>query len=191
MSEINAAIFASHAARAKGAMFFSVFGAAWMVLWNQRALQGKGLVYLLIAIVGLALAGLAVQRHRQYKAYADDSSPAAQRAGRLFHVINAAQWIIILAGGNVLANMGLADWVIPFTMLVIGLHFLPLASVFKVPGHFWFGLVMSVFALTYPFVFAQGAADPYGCLGAGLLLWGYALLKLMAIPAAAQGRNAI
>ncbi len=177
MSEINAAIFSSHAARAKGAMFFSVFGAAWMVLWNQRALQGKGLVYLLIAIVGLALAGLAVQRHRQYKAYADDSSPAAQ-------------WIIILTGGNVLANMGLADWVIPFTMLVIGLHFLPLASVFKVPGHFWFGLVMSVFALTYPFVFAQGAADPYGCLGAGLLLWGYALLKLMAIPAA-QDINAI
>jgi hypothetical protein len=183
MSAINAATFSSYSARAKGAMFFSVFGAAWMVLWNQRAMQGKGLVYLLIAIVGLTLAGLAAQRHRQYKAYADDNSPAAQRAGRLFHVINAAQWVIILVGGNVLANMGLAEWVTPFAMLIIGLHFLPLASVFKVPGHFWFGLVMSVFAASYPFVFSEGAADPYGCLGAGLLLWGYACLKLMAIPA--------
>ncbi|MFZ6777860.1 hypothetical protein ACO0LD_13605 [Undibacterium sp. Ji83W] len=183
MSEISAATFSSHAARAKGAMFFAVFGAAWLALWNQRGMHGKGLVYLLIAIVGLTLAGLAVQRHRQYKAYADDNSPAAQKAGRLFHVINAAQWGIILVGGNVLANMGLAEWVTPFAMLIIGLHFLPLASVFNVPGHFWFGLVMSVFAVTYPFVFSEGAADPYGCLGAGLLLWGYAWLKLMGIPA--------
>ncbi|MFZ6710074.1 hypothetical protein [Undibacterium sp. TC9W] len=184
MSAINAAVFSSYAARAKGAMFFAVFGAAWMVLWNQRARQGTGLVYLLIGIVGLTLAGLAVQRHQQYKAYADDNSPAAQMAGRLFHVINAAQWVIILVGGNVLANMGLAEWVTPFAMLIIGLHFLPLASVFKVPGHFRFGLVMSVFAVAYPFVFSEGAADPYGCLGAGLLLWGYTWLKLMGIPAA-------
>ncbi|MFZ6731002.1 hypothetical protein ACO0LG_03675 [Undibacterium sp. Ji42W] len=190
MSAINPAVFSSYAARAKGAMFFSVFGAAWMVLWNQRAMQGKGLVYLLIAIFGLTLAGLAVQCHRQYKVYADDHSPAAQRAGRLFYVINAAQWIIILVGGNALVNRGLAEWITPFAMLVIGLHFLPLSKVFNVPSHFWFGLVMSVFAATYPFVFALGAADPYGCLGAGLLLWGYALLKLMGIPAV-QNMNAI
>jgi len=183
MSEINTTILSSHAARAKGVMFFSVFGAAWLVLWNQRALQGNWLVYLIIAISGLTLAGVALQRHRLYKAYADNDSPAAHRAGRLFHLINAAQWVIILIAGNVLVNMGLPELVIPFAMLVVGLHFLPLAKLFNVPGHFWFGLVMSMFALAYPFVLSQGAADPYGCLGAGLLLWAYALLKLMSIPA--------
>ncbi|MBI1772523.1 MAG: hypothetical protein HYR68_09315 [Burkholderiales bacterium] len=183
MSEINATTFSSHAARAKGAMFFAVFGAAWLTLWNQRGMHSNWLVYLVIAVLALALAGLAVQRHQQYKAHAEEDSPAAQRAGRLFHFINAAQWIIILVVGNVLTNMGLADWVIPFAMLVVGLHFLPLAKLFNTPGHFWFGLVMSLFAITYPFVFSQGAADPYGCLGAGLMLWGYALLKLMGIPA--------
>jgi len=41
---------------------------------------------------------------------------------------------------------------------------------------------VSLFAIIYPFMLSQGAADPYGCLGAGVLLWGYAWLKLLGIP---------
>jgi len=182
MSEINAVTFSSHAARAKGAMFFAVFGGAWLMLWNQFAMHGNRLGYLIIAVLGLTLFGMAVQRHRLYKPYSDEDSPETKKTGRTFYLINAAQWIIILIARNVLVNLGLADWIIPSVMLVVGLHFLPLAKLFNTPGLLWLGLVVSLFAIIYPFVLSQGAADPYGCLGAGVLLWGYAWLKLLGIP---------
>lgn len=182
MTEYNTATLPSYSARAKGAMFFAIFGTAWLALWNQRAMQGNWLGYLLIAACGLALLVLAMLRQRQYQAFAPGDNPASRKLARVFHLINAAQWVIILVAGNVLANLGYADWVVPVAMLVIGLHFLPLSRLFNAPGHFWLGLLMSLFAIAYPFLLSGGPADPYGCMGAGLLLWGYAWLKLLAIP---------
>ncbi|MFZ6874425.1 hypothetical protein ACO0LF_20385 [Undibacterium sp. Di27W] len=183
MSDLNTVALSSYSARAKGAMFFSVFGSAWLALWIQRSLQASWLVYLLIALGGLALFCLACLRNRQYLEFAEEDSPATKKAARWFHIVNGGQWLLILISSNVLINLGHAVWVMPVAMLIIGLHFLPLARLFKVPGHLWLGLLISLFAITYPFLLSGGPADPYGCLGMGLLLWGYALLKLLSIPA--------
>ena len=181
MSNSSKTKFSAYAARARGAMFFAVFGAAWLALWNQRALHGNILIYVCIAVLGAGILLLAVNRYRLFKDYAEDgNSPEGRKSARLFHLINAAQWIIILVLANILANMGLAAWVIPMTILVVGLHFLPLAKIFASPGHIGLGLALSLFAISYPFVFSGGPNDPYGCFGAGLALWTYALWKLCA-----------
>ncbi|MFZ6654452.1 hypothetical protein [Undibacterium sp. TJN19] len=172
MSEYKATTEATLASRAIGAIIFSIFGSVWLALWNQRAFQGSLLLYVLIAVVGLGLLGVALSRFQLIKAFheAESKLPHKQAAMRRFHWINAAQWAAILVISNVLINVGMPAWVTPVAMLIIGLHFLPLAKVFANPSHLVVGTVLSVFAIGYPFLFSGGPADPYGCFDAGLIL---------------------
>lgn len=180
MTHFSNTELSAFASRAKGAMFLSIFGAAWLVLWNQRALHGNYLVLLLIAVIGQRIFSMALSRYHQFRIYAEDeaNTPKQRRVTRLFHLVNVAQWITIFAGSNVLINLGLSDWVIPMAILVVGLHFLPLARLFQIKAHFYLGLTISVFAVTYPFILS-GPTDPYGCFGVGVMLWSYALLRLV------------
>ena len=112
----------------------------------------------------------------------DDSDPAKKKAEKVFHLVNAAQWGLILVVGNVLNNLGHGDWVLAAVIIIVGLHFLPLARVFHYPIHIYTGLALVAWGAGYPFVQSQGAASPVGCLGAGLLLWASAITGLTIKP---------
>lgn len=164
-----------------GAMFFSCFGAAWLVLWC-RALFPLNVALLLLPIAGgCALLALAMRQLRKNKdAHAAEAdSPEQKRAGRIFNIVNAGQWILIILLMNVLNNTGLNAWVFPMAIFVIGAHFLPLAVVFKNRRHYATGIVMTLFAAIYPFVASGGPDSPVGLLGAGLILWASALSALL------------
>lgn len=167
--------------RAIGAAFFAVFGGAWLALWNYRATPARPWVYGVIAAGALAILLSARARYRRYAGAAAAMAELAQqqRRQRWFHIINAGQWVMILIVGNVLANVGLGSWVIPAVILIVGLHFLPLAPLFSNPLLYGTGAAFILLALIYPIVAAGGPADPVGCLGAGLVLWLSALSALM------------
>jgi len=78
----------------------------------------------------------------------------------------------------VLANIGQGAWVVPMAIAVIGLHFVPLAYVFRNPPHYVTAAALVLFALAYPQVAAGGPADPVGFLGIGLILWASAMWAL-------------
>jgi hypothetical protein len=167
------------ASRAIGALFFSVFGAILLEVWDRRAAAGQG-AFVLIALVGLTLAGRAWLRYRRHApALAlEADSPERKRAASVFHYVNAGQWVLILVIGNVLANLGLGAWVVPMAIAIIGLHFLPLAHVFRYPPHYLTAAALVVFAILYPRWASGGPADPVGFLGIGLILWMSALWGL-------------
>jgi hypothetical protein len=168
------------AGRAIGAMFFSVFGGVWIGVWSVRALPGNMLALAAVAILSAAILWLALSRVRRYRAAlaAEQDTPKRRRISRLFNIINAGQWVVIIVGVNVLANIGLAAWAVPFAILVIGLHFLPLARLFTNPPHYVTGALMIAFAIAYPLLMPSGPIDPIGCLGAGLILWASAIYAL-------------
>ena len=168
------------ASRAIGAMFFSVFGGAWIGLWSVSTFKGNMIVPLAVAA---GSAALFAQAWRQYKRFglaleAEKDTPSARRKACLFHLINAGQWIVIVIGANVLANTGLGAWIIPLAICVIGLHFLPLAHLFNNPPHYVTGVAMVLVAVAYPLLAPEGPKDAVGCLGAGLILWANALWAL-------------
>lgn len=177
-------IEASKASRAFGAMLFSFYGALLLEVWDRRAGAGNA-IFALIAALGCALLAAAYLRYRRFApALArEPETPQKKRANRVFNIVNITQWAVILVLGNVLANMGLGDWVVPMGIIVIGLHFVPLAHVFRNPPHYLLAAAMLSFAITYPWVAPGGAADPVGFLGTGLLLW---LSALWAIRPAAR-----
>jgi MFS family permease len=160
------------AGRAFGAMIFSVFGTVLLGIWNQRTGRDAGLL-LGIVLLGIALIVSAWLSYRQHAPAlaAEAQTPERQRANRIFYIVNAAEWLLILVLGNVLANTGLGDWVVPMAITVIGLHFVPLAHVFHNPPHYCTAAALVGFALAYPFLAAGGPADPVGFLGTGLVLW--------------------
>ncbi|MFK3738246.1 hypothetical protein [Massilia sp. TN1-12] len=160
------------AGRATGAMFFFGFGGLWLEGWAQRSHAGVPW-FVGIAVLAILSCAFAWRRYRRYApALArQEDTPQRRRAKRVFNIVNAAQWIVILVLGNVMANLGYGAWVIPMVIVVVGLHFLPLAHVFAYWPHFATGAAMVGFALLYPFIASGGPASPLGFLGAGLILW--------------------
>jgi hypothetical protein len=167
------------ARRALGALIFGFFGSVLLEVWNERAHAGLPLA-LTIGALGLVLfmfAGMRYRRHAPALAGEPDSAEK-RRADRVFNLVNLGQWLLILVLGNVMANLGLGDWVVPMAIAVIGLHFVPLARVYRNPPHYLTACAMVALALSYPFLAPGGARDPVGFLGTGLILWMSALWAL-------------
>ena len=167
--------------RAFGAIIFAVFGSLWLEVWVWYSRPDQWWRYVLVAAgaVGLLSAALRIYRRNRGAAAAQSATAQERRTGRLFHLINIGQWVLILIGVNVLNNTGLGAWDIPFIMLIIGAHFLPLAHLFKRPTHYLTGMAMVLFAVAYPFSATGGPQSPVGPLGAGLILWTSAVWALL------------
>ena len=171
---------AALASRAIGAGFFTIFGAIWLGIWSHRS-------YGWLALIAVVAGSILFAAWRQYQANrpaheAQAQTPERKRAARIFNIVNVTQWVSILVVGNVLANIGLGDWVLAAAMLIIGLHFFPLAKAFQNPQLIWTGAALSVVAIVYPFAVPGGPGNPLGCLAAGLILWAGAVRALLTKP---------
>src|SRR5579859_2886755 len=105
---------AAQASRAIGAMFFAIFGAVWLMVWSQRAFGFQpGILAAIVAgtIVIFAMAWRQFQQNRSAHA-ALAGTEAYKKTSRIFNIVNVTQWAAILIVGNVLANIGLKDWVL-------------------------------------------------------------------------------
>jgi len=165
------------ASRLMGALLLGTFGTIWLILWAYRAFGGQMVAIILTASPGIVLLSWIYVQYRRHSRgiSAKPESADSQRASKLFHIINVGQWVVILVAGNVLANIGLSAWVLPMAMLVIGVHFFPLARLFRTPSRNVTGTALIAVAVVYPLVSSRGAADPIGCLFAGIVLWASAL----------------
>jgi hypothetical protein len=162
--------------RAFGATILAGFGSLWLEVWVWFSQRDQWWRYLLVAAGGAVMMAAALRIYRRNRA-ADAGHPASaapRRTSRLFTLINIGQWVVIFIGANVLNNIGLSAWDIPFIILVVGAHFLPLARLFRRPSHYVTGVAMMLLAVGYPYVGA-GPLSTVGLLGAGLILWASAL----------------
>ncbi|UTH75948.1 hypothetical protein [Chromobacterium sp. IIBBL 290-4] len=159
--------------RAVGAMFFTVFGAVW--LWGSDLLRSQPRPWFaaLVAALAAALWSHAWRRWRQNRAAmaAAAQTAASKRADKIFKWVNGLQWLGAILAVNVLNHFDLPQWQLPAVMLIIGLHFFPLAWAFRVRAHYLTGAALTAWPLAYPQIAAGGSNDPVGCLGAGVILW--------------------
>ncbi len=168
---------AARASRAIGAMFFSVFGAAWLAVWCLLAHGARAGIFALIAVGAIVIFWAALHQFRRNRNAhtAEADSPSAKKAGRIFNLVNATQWVLIFVAINVLTHVHHREWIFPAIIAIVGLHFLPLAAAFQYPRHYFTGAALILLAAVYPFASPAGPSSPVGCLGAGLILWGSAV----------------
>jgi hypothetical protein len=170
------------ARRAIGAMFLFPFGGAWLAYYVFRV---SGWNVAALVVVTLATVGLFALAYSRYKKHhlalkAESPSPAQKKADKLFNIINASQWIAIFIVGNVLNNVGLFRWFVPCIMLIVGLHFIPLARILRNPPHYFTGAALIAAAVAYPLLTPSGPVSAIGCLLAGVILWASALRAVLA-----------
>lgn len=170
-----------------GAMFFAGFGTLWIGLGSHAA-GASTTVLIAIAALGLTLFGLGWRRSRETRLgqFAGDDAPAFIRdqeaRQRVFRRINGAQYIAIVAVVTVLNVLGKPEWIGDGIILIVGLHFFPLARLFRSPGHGIVGaaLIAIVAAVV---LFSRATPDiPAAPIATGLVLWAgaaYGLVRSM------------
>lgn len=159
--------------RAMGALFFALFGAVWLLVGLSLA-HWRGLTpIILLAVLTAVLSGAAarVLANSRGAMAAQGDLPERRRMRRWFGSINLAQWGAIIAAVYVLQRLDLAAWIAPAVMLIVGLHMLPLARLFRYRAHYLTGGALIATALVYPFAAPGGPSSPSGCLIAGAVLW--------------------
>ncbi|ODU94327.1 MAG: hypothetical protein BGP23_12295 [Lysobacterales bacterium 66-474] len=171
---------AARAGRAMGAMVLFPFGGVWIGVYAWRMTAGNPFVMGAVVLAALALGVFAWRRYRRHRPALAAIGPTSRqkRAMRIFHIVNAGQWIAIFVAINILVRVGLPSWEIPCVIAIVGLHFLPLAHVFNYRAHYLAGAALVALAMLYPLLAPHGPADPVGCLGAGLILWASAFLAV-------------
>lgn len=161
------------AGRAIGAMFFSVFGGAWLALWSHSEFPES--ISVLLAVLAVTILLL----WRAYVTYNFNSlalkrekdSIENRRKQRVFNLVNVGQWVAIFVVAGILLMAGLENLILPAVILIIGAHFIPLARLFNYTPHYITGAAMMLLAATYPLVAPEGPTSSIGALGAGLILW--------------------
>ncbi len=159
--------------RATGVLVMTVFGALWAAV--GLLLSGNpGWGWIVVASLLVALVAHAVKllraNPRAREPLAADQVERQRRAGRIFLWTGVAEGVGIFLAVNVVLNLGHPEWRAAAMMVVVGLHFLPLAIAFGYRPHLVTGLVMTAWALGYPWLFAAGALAPMGLFGAAAIL---------------------
>ena len=184
-----------------GALIFTFAGSLWFA-YGVYCLKHKGEPWLTIFLVILALClfGAALWLRPQVQRPASDVlSPEEKQqeawAGKRFGIVNAVQGVAIFLAVQVWNNLHLPEYFSPTVAIIVGLHFIALAPVYRAKSHWIVGGIMCALAavtvLAAPKYFSfqnEGIASTpvflWGCIlgfGNGLVLWANAGIRLRAV----------
>lgn len=137
--------------RSMGVFSCAGFGALWASSTLSPGAPTLGAVgYAVIALITASLLSLAIgmlRRSRQMS-IANDPAPLVQRrTNRRFLAVFAAEIVLINIAAVVLGQHHAIDYLMPTIAIVVGLHFYPLASLFRVPRYHVTATAMTVAGL--------------------------------------------
>ena len=178
---------AAKANNAIGSFFLSIFGAVWLAAWCVNSPgMGKGALFI-IAAVSVTLLVFSVRLYlRNGAAYlAYRKSVDGKRSSIVLGVVNGLQWVFIFLLAAVLPK-ALAHWFIPGVILIVGLHFIPLAFALRYRPYLYAAAAFILLAASCPWLASVSPESPLGALGAGVILWLTALYQLAVKPVPPQ-----
>ncbi|GAA2221711.1 hypothetical protein ACFY2R_15485 [Micromonospora olivasterospora] len=161
------------------ALYLGIFATIWFsVPAAHQPLRALLMVASVASLATAAVGGVVAARSRPAAEAVRDRA-----ADRRYVLIVLAEFAAAGVGAALLAAAGLAEYAPVLVCGVVGLHFLPLTPVLKDPRLRLLGGAMCLVALA-GLVTALASAVPAGLVvgvGAGLLLWAYALLALVTV----------
>ena len=162
--------------RCYGAMFFAVFGGAWLLLaayaFGRLSTPVAGLITFVTVL--FVIAAVRLQRRGEHgKDAGENAIPDAEqkRNDRIFGIVNAVTWIAVFLVFLIFPRIGHEDLAIPAVALIVGLHFFPMPPLYRHPANLVTGACISVWAVTCPLLFHGDSMIGFVAAGAGLVLW--------------------
>ena len=118
-----------------GLMMMTFFTMMWSgIAYGSMGRNGL-IILILFSLIALTLIFNGLKFFREAKRFPKIESEAdkaeEKRTGKWFGIIFGAEGLLIFVGINIVINLGHADLTIPVIALVVGLHFYPLARVFR------------------------------------------------------------
>lgn len=169
---------------AKGGMFMAFFGGVWFFF----ALQARGILALenligvaVVVILLFVLAVYVVRSARDWPQVVED--PAVRRA---FFGANAAQWLGGFALFFVLRWLHLSDYFLSGLTAIVGLHFFPLARIYRNPASYATGVLLVVWSAASIIYVPLDRLPSITGFGTGLMLWQSSAMVLSVALAAVR-----
>jgi hypothetical protein len=162
--------------RAIGALFFTGFGAIWLLLGLYAKERLTSTPLSMVACGTVLLAGGAFLLLRRAKAL--PRMPQDPAMARAFKRINVIQWVAVTVVAFAFARLGIDVYVISAITAIVGLHMFPLARLFRYPLHYLTGSALVGWAAASVLLFPKDEMQGSTALGTGLILWLSALVTL-------------
>jgi hypothetical protein len=164
-----------------GAMFLSFFGTIWLMLGCLCNSTRYDLAAIVSGAIGLGIfsaALVAAARLRKQRPAKAEPTLAELRRDRTFNRINIVQWVVCGLSALALNLTGHPEWIMASIILVVGLHFFPLAKLFQRPSHHVMGTILVFIALVLPHFVQGGPQSMTLPLSTGCVLLAFAVLGL-------------
>lgn len=160
-----------------GVLMMTMFGGVWLAWgllnlrtgspWLIAALAPAGIA-LLVPCFGMFQIGR--RAGKQAAPLTSEQKRVQRKMGRTFGIIFAAEGVGILVAVNVLNNLHLESYVLTAIAAIVGLHFLPLARLYRFPLYYVVGAVMVLDALI-SLALASPLREIAVGLSMGAILW--------------------
>jgi hypothetical protein len=137
---------------ASGVLFMAFFGTLWACI-GIAGLQGWGLPWLLLAalLVGSVFFAGGMRLIRASSRLTGQVTSANdqywKKARRWFGIIFATEGLAMGVTSAICGATGHFDLMFPLVALIVGIHFFPLAPLFRMPTHYLTGALLCLLAL--------------------------------------------
>jgi hypothetical protein len=134
---------------ASAVIFLAFFGTLWAMV-GINGLQGLDeSVFFPIAIligVGLVAGGIYLLRaaKRRIVPSASQVSQGRRATYKWFWIIFATELIAIVIAKVVVGMIQRPDLFVPLTLLIVGIHFFPMAALFRIKLYYWTGVLLCI-----------------------------------------------
>lgn len=156
----------------RGALVMAMFGAGWLGLGLGaagafNALTGPlfGCTELFLLVCSATLLGSGRVLAKRYPLPPGEQRPVL----RAFLVLLAAEVVAILLASTLAGRLGRPDLVFDWCALVIGLHFFPLARIFRTPQMAVLGIALTLWSVLCLVIFRGNALTIAVSVGTGAL----------------------
>lgn len=169
---------------ALGGIFLSLFGATWLCGAGYEYAGPNVPLLAAIVLASLLMSAWAVAtfRARRRSFTGTDDAASARRIRKGFMLVNAVQWTSIGLAVLLLNVTGHVAWIMPAVILVVGLHFFPLAKLLRYGAYNLTAVALVLVAvLTVLFGGSGNASIALTLLATGAILWLTALALLRSV----------
>jgi len=180
---------------ARGAIICAGFGSAfmyWCVAWSGSP---SPVWFSVVTVPAVVLMAWAILRARAVRHLPSSSADLAHwmRFRKFFWMDSGIEWGLMGVAVFVLGRLGRPDLIPQAAGVIIGLHFLPLAKIFRAPLYYWTGGIMVLAELGSLLTHRGYPRNIVGCAAAGLTFWvtGVVILSRTSSALAAQSRSSI
>jgi hypothetical protein len=137
---------------AGGIFFLTFFGAFWGFMSTANMNSAfQAAAFLLVGLVTLGFFGIGVMLLRYANTLPKSVSPVDAAIGKRiavwFGIIFGIEILLIALANILLSTFQLDLFITPVTALIVGIHFFPLARLFRVPVYYLTGVLLSALAL--------------------------------------------